>query len=506
MPLKDLVGGECGQQSSLVQVSQQLLRDRTAPMGNWDFRYSVGLNGQQVSGNSNATGPPIPMTLPPPIYEHHMRPMPIGFQPLMVGPALPLSHVNDEVDSICYSIEEQLVFPQHLDLDLEANVSQEEALPESVATDSQEGAKSRGASQQEEKDEYWNHLREEWEKLAEEGDHPWLGEFDPTAFEPFKEYKFAEENPLKDEQDPMAEGKRRLQEGDVPSAALLFEAAVQKEPQNVEAWLHLGTTQALNEQDPNAIAALRKCLELDEGNLTALMALAVSYTNESYQAQASSALKEWLKRNPKYSHLVKEGSSPAKLRSDLVSSLLSSPAQEELRDQYLDAARLATPENSLDPDVQCGLGVLLNLTGDYERAVECFQAALQARPQDPLLWNRLGATLANGGRSEEAIHAYHQALTIYPGFVRCRYNLGISCINLGAHKEAAEHFLYALSFQSAARGLHGQMSSTLMSSSIWSSLRMVLSLLGRRDLFQAVDDRDLKRLNQEFPFQATTEK
>ena len=60
---------------------------------------------------------------------------------------------------------------------------------------------------------------------------------------------------------------------------------------------------------------------------------------------------------------------------------LCSPAQEELRDQYLEAARLTTPENSLDPDVQCGLGVLLNLTGDYERAAECFQAALQARPQ-----------------------------------------------------------------------------------------------------------------------------
>jgi len=161
-----------------------------------------------------------------------------------------------------------------------------------------------------------------------------------------------------------------------------------------------------------------------------------------------------------------------------------------------------SPSAQLDPDVQCGLGILFNLSSDYDKAADCFQAAVNADPNNALMWNRLGATLANGGKSAEAIGAYSKALEIIPGFIRTRYNLGIACVNLNAYNEAAEHFLSALNLQ--ARGKSAVPSSVdikkTMSDSIWTSLRMVLHLLDKGKLSSLIDRRDLTALNQEFGF------
>ena len=148
--------------------------------------------------------------------------------------------------------------------------------------------------------------------------------------------------------------------------------------------------------------------------------------------------------------------------------------------------------------LKAGLGVLFNLSGDFEKAVDCFRAAVSAAPTDALLWNRLGATLANSNKSEEAVSAYHKALRFSPGFTRCRYNLGISCINLRAYREAAEHFLTALNFQAAGRGPWDTAELQTMSDTIWNSLRLALNMMERRDLVSHIDSRNLQYLSSEF--------
>lgn len=115
-------------------------------------------------------------------------------------------------------------------------------------------------------------------------------------------YQFEEENPYLSHENPLAEGVKRMEAGDIPGAVRLFESAVQREPDNqlvspiansaiihknndllsslishlynassfayemfvlvmLQAWQYLGTCQAENEQEFAAISALCRSLK-----------------------------------------------------------------------------------------------------------------------------------------------------------------------------------------------------------------------------------------------------
>ena len=429
------------------------------------------------------------------------------------------------------------------DLDAEANAAMERELNDmdkSLLSETNEfgdfesvwrgiQAETAGARSIIEKGEYGMHLGDE---VPLRDFNTW-DNFDSNFHDRFRDpeignYTFEEDNPFSATKDPFEEGIRIINEGgNLSLAALAFEAAVQRDPQHVQAWCQLGSAQAQNEKESPAIRALEQAISLDPKNLSALMGLAISYTNEGYDSTAYRTLERWV--STKYPQIISaDNLTPPGDFGFTDRHIL----HEKVTAQFIRAAQLSPDGEHMDPDVQVGLGVLFYGAEEYGKAVDCFEAALASTEsgttnephQAHLLWNRLGATLANSGRSEEAIAAYEQALTLNPNFVRARYNLGVSCINIGVLPQAAQHLLGALSMHRVVEreglqrvkevigvdprsssidesDVERMMMGMNQSTNLLETLKRVFNSMGRRDLTEKVEEgMDIEQFRGEFDF------
>ncbi|KAL1989022.1 hypothetical protein VTN96DRAFT_5785 [Rasamsonia emersonii] len=477
-----------------------------------------------------------PMTSTPPLLNSYQRPIGMGYMGMagmgpmgMMGPAYagPMSMPQRPVESTTQDkgkgrmveLDDQNWEKQFAEMDAADQKALDDQANEAIEKELNE--LDRKLEQDLEFKEGENlHMGElnEWEgfdSLNTRFRDPQLGD-----------YIFEEDNAFRAVSNPFEEGMKIMREGgNLSLAALAFEAAVQKDPQHVEAWVMLGSAQAQNEKESPAIRALEQALKLDPNNLDALMGLAVSYTNEGYDSTAYRTLERWL--SVKYPQII----DPKDLSKDGdVGFTDRQLLHDKVTDLFIQAAQLSPSGEHMDPDVQVGLGVLFYCAEEYDKAVDCFSAALAStesgtsnqQGQVHLLWNRLGATLANSGRSEEAIEAYEKALTINPNFVRARYNLGVSCINIGCYPEAAQHLLGALAMHKVVEqqgrerareiveGVQGIGDADVermihisqnQSTNLYDTLRRVFTSMGRRDLADmVVPGMDVDVFRKEFDF------
>jgi len=247
-------------------------------------------------------------------------------------------------------------------------------------------------------------------------------------------------------------------------SVLQKEKEVLSKPESATAWYELGVKQQENEREEMAIQALQHAIKLDPELSDAILALAISYSNENRRAEAFEEIERWIRvetsRVPKYRQAAL-GQPPSQLNNStddpkngaIEDSLKLGVKHGELTNRLIELARLGgrmAGTASVDPDVQIALGVLFNSNDEFEKACDCFSTALAVRPDDPLLFNRLGATLANSGKPEEAIEYYNKAIELLPSYIRARYNLSISLINLGKYFESIKNLLDSLIIQQQA--------------------------------------------------------
>ncbi|TYJ56585.1 hypothetical protein B9479_002677 [Cryptococcus floricola] len=344
--------------------------------------------------------------------------------------------------------------------------------------------------------EGWDSLADEWDGLVEKENLREKVVQGMGVGDREERYLFMRKNPYAEgvlEEHDYGMDAEQARDSPTIKNILELEAAVQSNPTSANAWFALGLKQQENEHEAQAILALSKTIQLDPSLRDAYLALAVSYTNESESEAGCTMLERWVAMGEEAMGLAAK---PA------------SGGRGVLIERLIDMAR-SSPEE-VDPDVQVALGVMFNMVGgeDYLKAEDCFLAALAARPNDWLLYNRLGATLANSGRSNEAISYYHKALLIHPSFVRALFNLGIAYLNLGQYKPAAQSIVDALRLQHAdasegysfaqREGGMGGGSKGVGSDALWSNLRGACIHMNRHDLIEIIERKDLASLPMDF--------
>lgn len=277
------------------------------------------------------------------------------------------------------------------------------------------------------------------------------------------------------DQDWMQVGLQEYERGNISQAVRAFETLVQLQDNHAKAWYFLGKCHAENDQDVQAIACLERSMERDPFAPETLLALGVSYVNELNHKKALQNLKEWITHNPKYAGLSSE---------DL---LYGGHGDDESELDQVQGLLLNALQHEATPDVHEALGVVYNVSREYDAAVASFERALDTRPQDYSLWNKLGATLANSNASEKALPAYQEALKLRPKYARAWLNMAISHSNLQNYHEAARCYLQTLSLNPSA-------------THCWSYLRISLSCQEQWDLLPLVSNQDLKPFQDHYDF------
>jgi len=111
--------------------------------------------------------------------------------------------------------------------------------------------------------------------------------------------------------------------------------------------------------------------------------LAISYTNESYDHSSLLSLHRYLSLlHPTYAGPVPEETNIFSEDLSEETGYIPNPwsANQKMTESFLNLARDQNRAGIVDADTQVGLGILFYQTGEFDKARDCWVAALGVRP------------------------------------------------------------------------------------------------------------------------------
>jgi len=249
-----------------------------------------------------------------------------------------------------------------------------------------------------------------------------------------------------DVQAKLDEGRDHHREGRFGDAARCYKAALEAEPNNVDA-LNLMSVLAQMAGDNRTAAVLA--------------------------AQAISVQPDWYVPYVSLGNALQAGGEPGRAVDAFQQAVtLCSEAPEPylnlanvLNDlgRHAEAAKMAVEAVVIDgsiPESHNAFGNALAGMNSPEEAVEAYQKAVYLRPEWDVPWFNIGVALATQGKHDEALASYRHSIGLVDGAVK-RYNLANSLVAEGRLDEAVAEYRAALALDPDYVDAHNNLGATL---------------------------------------------
>jgi tetratricopeptide (TPR) repeat protein len=255
-----------------------------------------------------------------------------------------------------------------------------------------------------------------------------------------------------------AMGVRLHQAGDVVGAIEAYEAALEKDPERVDARSNLGAAFAGLGRYDEAIRHYQAVLARRPDQVAVRFNLALAFYKADRVAEAAEELERVVGQEPgNRSALLLLADCLAQMGNDAGVVSLLSPREDELKDDRLYAYLLGNAllrrnellrgQAYIDRLFQGGetaqarllMGVAHLRREDYRAAVPDLQRAVDLDPSVPAAHSLLGRALMGTGRRDEAVQAFKRALETNPNDFDANLYLGLALKDDGKLDEAYEH-------------------------------------------------------------------
>ena len=227
-------------------------------------------------------------------------------------------------------------------------------------------------------------------------------------------------------------GKVMQQLGDYAGAVVAFQKAVNLREDNPEALLNLGWTHFLAGDFQPALDPLARSVKLDPDFPGARLKLGRAYQEAGDLAKALAVLKTY------------RDDYPEEVAAHYYLGLAQGKSQlwEQARSSFTKAAAL----NPAFADAFRNLAQVHVATGNEEAAIQAFQKAMAADPEDVLPVYELALLHHRKQRLKEAVDFYRVALKLKGDFAEAHHRLGAALGQMGDYAGARQAFLESIKY------------------------------------------------------------